>query len=405
MPNTSLNILCVSRFFKGNAFLTACKEAGHSVYLLTSRQLKSEPWAWEAITDTYLMDEDQDGNWNMEHVSKGIAFKMRNIRFDRLVSLDDFDVENTAKLREQFRIPGMGETTSRYFRDKLAMRIKAEEAGIPIPAFVPLFHDADIHAYTQRVAPPWMIKPRSAASARGIQKIHSAEQLWKELDQLGDQRHTYLLEKFAPGQVYHVDALNLEGKTIFSRSSQYLDTPFEVSHGGGIFRSHTIEFDSEDDQQLRQLNEQVMCAFGMKYSASHTEFIKDNQTGEFFFLETSCRVGGANLAEMVEASSGINLWREWAKIEIAMALGEPYTLPPVQHDYAGIVVSLSRYQWPDMGVFDEAEVWWKMNKEWHVGMIVRDVKRERVLELLDQYTQRIQKDFHASLPAEEAPRG
>lgn len=99
--------------------------------------------------------------------------------------------------------------------------------------------------------------------------------------------------------VYHVDSLTYEGKVIFSRVSQYLDTPFEVAHGGGIFRSHTIEIGSPEDLALQKLNVDVMKAFGMQYSASHSEFIKCNEDGKYYFLETASRVGGANLAEMV----------------------------------------------------------------------------------------------------------
>lgn len=403
MSNTSLGFLCVSRFFKGNDFLTANKAAGNRVYLLTSSKLKHEAWPWEAIEEVFYVDEDAQGNWNMEHVIKGLAFKMQTLRLDRFVSLDDFDVENTARLREHFRFPGMGDTTARYFRDKLAMRIKAQAAGIAVPAFTALFHDADIQAYTEQVPAPWLIKPRSAASARGIQKIHSKEALWAALEQLGDQRHTHLLEQFAPGDVYHVDGLNLGGKVIFSRVSQYLDTPFDVSHSGGIFRSHTVEFGGEDDKALRKMNEAVMKAFGMQYSASHTEFIRGKADGKYYFLETSSRVGGANLAEMVEASSGINLWAEWAKIESAVARGESYQLPKVKKDHAGIVVSLSRYKHPNSSPFADPEICWRMNKEWHIGLILQSRSRERILKLLAAYTERIANEYHASLPPEDAP--
>ena len=405
MTPPPLHFLCVSRFFKGGDFLTACKAAGNRVYLLTSSKLKHEHWPWDDIDEVFYIDEDAQGNWNMDHVIRGLAFKMRALRLDRLVSLDDFDVENTARLREHFRIPGMGTTTANYFRDKLAMRIRAQEAGIPVPVFTPLFHDADIQAYVERVPAPWLIKPRSAASARGIQKIHSAGELWAALEQLGDQRHTHLLEQFAPGDVYHVDGLNLGGKVIFARTSQYLDTPFEVSHGGGIFRSHTVDFGGKDDKALQKMNAAVMKAFGMQYSASHTEFIRGREDGQYYFLETSSRVGGAHLAEMVEVSSGINLWGEWARIESAVARGEAYALPEVRNDHAGIVVSLSRYLHPDTSPFDDPEIAWRMNKEWHIGLILRSPARQRILDLLKDYTARIAQAYHASLPAEEAPRG
>ncbi len=403
MSSQPTTLLCISRYFKGADFMRYAKREGNRVFLLTSSKLKDHAWPWEAIDETFYLEEDEDGNWNHEHLLNGLAFKMRSLRFDRFVALDDFDVEKVAELREHFRIPGMGQTTARYFRDKLAMRMRAQEAGIPIPAFTPLFHDEQIRRFTAETPAPWMLKPRSNAAAIGMKKILSEEALWTQLEASGDERHGYLLERFAPGDVFHVDGLNVDGEVIFSRVSQYLNTPFEVAHGGGIFRSCTAPFDSEYDRALRRLNERVMKAFGMRYSATHTEFIRDKDSGEFYFLETSSRVGGANLADMVEAGSGINLWGEWARIETAMARHIPYQLPPARHDHAGIIVSLSRYEHPDLRVFDDPEVVWRMDKPWHVGLVLSSPDRDRILELLDAYAEIIHKDFHASLPAPDRP--
>ena len=142
----------------------------------------------------------------------------------------------------------------------------------------------------------------------------------------------------------------------------------------------------------------------MQYSASHTEFIKHHETGEIYFLETSCRVGGAHLAEMVEASSGINLWFEWAKMEAAVAAGEKYKLPKIRNDHAGIIVSLARQQWPDISQFNDPEIVWRMtDNAYHVGLIVQSPKRERIIERLDDYAERVQRDYHASAPSPNRP--
>ena len=404
MPAPELNLLCVTRYFKGRDFIRAAHKSGSNVYLLTSTKLKEEPWPWEAITEAFYADTDADGKWNMDYVINGLAYKMRNIRFDLFISLDDFDVEKVAHLREHFRMPGMGETTSRYFRDKLAMRLKAQEEGIPFPPFTALFNDASIHQFTQTVSPPWLIKPRSAASAMGIKKIHSTTELWQYLEELGNKRHQHLLEKFAPGAVFHVDGLCFDKKVIFARVSQYLDTPMEVAQSGGIFRSQTLPFGSTDEKALLQLNEALMKAFNMNYSATHTEFIKGSADGKYYFLETSCRVGGANIAEMVEASSGINLWAEWAKLELAKAKKMPYQLPEVKKNHAGIIVSLSRYEHPDTTSFADPEVCWRMDKKWHIGLIVQSAdSSEKIRQLLDAYAERIANEFHASLPPEAPP--
>lgn len=395
-----MTILCVSSYFKGSKFMTAAKAEGATVYLLTSISLKDEPWPRAAIDEMFYVEEENDQNWNMANIIKGLAHTIRSKKVDRIVALDDFDVERAAQLREEFRIPGMGQTTARYFRDKLAMRVKAAESGIKVPAFSPLFHDADIHEYTQNVPAPWLVKPRSEASATGIKKIHSAEELWQHLATLGDRRHEYLVEKFEPGDVYHVDALSQDGQLIFSRVSQYLNTPFEVAHGGGIFRSHICEFGGEDDKALQAMTAEVMSAFGMVFSASHTEFIKSHSTGEFYFLETSSRVGGAHLAEMVEYSSGISLWAEWAKLEIAQLKGETYELPTVKDDYAGIVVSLIRDYRADYSSFNDSEICWTMEKDYHIGIIIKSDSRQRILGLLDGYAKRIFESSHASAPSQ-----
>ena len=403
--STPLSILCIASFFKGEDFMRGAKEAGCIVYLVTSSQLRHAEWPRESLDDIFFVDDIDGvkGHWNMQEVIGGLAWLMRSKPIDRIVSLDDFDVEKGAELREHFRIPGMGQTTCRYFRDKLAMRMKAKELGIRVPQFNSLFNDEEVNHYLDTVAAPWLIKPRGEASASGIKKAHSKMEAWEIINDLGDNRHKCLIEQFRPGDVYHADALSQDGKVVFCRVSRYLSTPMEVAHGGGVFRSMTVEFDSEDDKKIQKLNVDVLHAFGLNYSASHTEYIKDRETGEFVFLETSSRVGGANLAEMVEYSSGINLWREWAKLEVAVAKDEKYKLPKVRKDYAGIVVSLSRHQHPDSNGFIDNEIVWRMKKEYHIGLIVQSKNQQKVLELLDNYTERIFSDYHASAPVPNKP--
>jgi hypothetical protein len=113
-------------------------------------------------------------------------------------------------------------------------------------------------------------------------------------------------------------------------------------------------------------------------------------------------VGGAHIADLVEAASGVNLWAEWARIEVASS-ERPYVLPPVRSDYAGLMVSLSRQEWPDTSSYNDPEVVWRMNRSHHVGLIVRSASYERVRELMGSYGRRIQEDFGASLPPLDKP--
>ena len=381
--------------------MKACKACGNKVFLLTTKACQNDPWPRESLDDLFIMDELRHGQWNMEHLIAGVAWLMRTENIDRFVALDDFDVEEVAELREHFRIPGMGQSTARLFRDKLAMRMKAREAGLRVPDFTALFNDAAINAFADAVPPPYMIKPRFDAAAKGIRKVSTKEELWRVLHELGESRHNFLAEAFKPGDIYHVDSLTYEGNQVFTRVSQYLSTPWDVAHGGGIFRSLICEENGPDDQSLRKFNSQVLKAFGLTYSASHTEFIKCREDGEFYFLETASRVGGAHLAEMIEVATGIDLWAEWARLEDAVAKKLPYRLPKAKNDYAGIITSLARQQHPDYSTFNDPEVAWTLDKDYHLSLIVKSSNRNRVLELLEKYAGIIKDHFHASLPMEE----
>ena len=65
----------------------------------------------------------------------------------------------------------------------------------------------------------------------------------------------------------------------------------------------------------------------MARGVSHTEFLQSSATGEFYFMETSATVDDGCVADMMQETHGLNLWREWAKLEVAAMRGEPYTLP------------------------------------------------------------------------------
>src|SRR4029077_15495875 len=136
-----------------------------------------------------------------------VSYLARNVRFDRIVALDDFDVETAAALREPLRIPGMGDTTARHFRDKLAMRVKAREEAIPVPDFVHVLNYDALRDFMKRVPPPWMNKPRSEASAAGITKVKTEDQFWELVNKQGDRQSSFLLEQYLPGDVYHVDSV------------------------------------------------------------------------------------------------------------------------------------------------------------------------------------------------------
>lgn len=399
--NKEITVLCVSSYEKGHDFLRECKDQGCRVILLTSKSLEYASWPKEAIDEIFYMP-DKNKVWEMRDVIYGVSFLARKEKIDRIVALDDLDVEKSAALREHLRVPGMGDTTARYFRDKLAMRVRAREMGIPVPEFIHVLNHDKINNFADRISFPYMIKARMLAGAHGLKKVHDKKDMWKKINQLGDEQSFFLMERFVPGNIYHVDSIIYENDVRFAIASQYGKPPFEVAHEGRVFTSRTIEKGTKIEQQLIELNERLLKALGLLRGVSHTEFIESEEDGILYFLETSARVGGANLSELVLAASGINLWREWAKIEILKGEGD-YQYPEVQDYHAGIITSLAKQEWPDLSTYDDPEIFWRLSKPYHAGFVLRSKYYNVVGELLEKYTERFYKDFFTSAPMKERP--
>jgi biotin carboxylase len=170
----------------------------------------------------------------------------------------------------------------------------------------------------------------------------------------------------------------------------------EVAHEGRVFSSRTLRRGSSDEQELKKLNERTLTSFGLVEGVSHTEFIKSDADGKFYFLETSARVGGAHIADLVEAATGVNLWAEWAKIECSPASG--YRLQQPRKEYAGLIISLAKQENPDLNAFNDPEIVWRLTKKYHAGLIFRSSAIERIEELIGSYTQRFYDDFFTSAP-------
>ena len=277
-----------------------------------------EDWPRDCLDDVIAVPNDAGPPLMIDLV----AYLSRKMKPDRVVALEEFDVVTAALIREHFQLPGMNASVAKGFRDKLVMALKAQEAGVDVPDFVPLINAEDISSFIERVPPPWIIKPRSDVSAIGIRKVETADEVWEAFEEMNKRESLrergsyYLLARFVPGEVFHVDSVVNNGRISFVGTNRYGRPPMQVAHHGGAYVSRTVERGSENEKKLLEANRKLVKALGMKKGATHAEFIKSEADGKFYFLEIAARVGGAYIAEVLEAASGLNLWREWARIEL-----------------------------------------------------------------------------------------
>lgn len=384
-----LTVLFISSEFKGEELIRSVKAQGCFTLLLAEEKLRDKPWPYESIDEIFFTPDLK----KYQDVINTVAYLNRGRHIDQILPLDEFEVEITAILREHLRLPGMGVTATRKFRDKLAMRQAAHEAGVLVPPFIGIKNYDDLRDYMAHIPAPRMLKPRMEAGSMGITKIHSDEEVWRALDRLGDRQSYYLLEQFIPGDVYHADSITVDGKVRFVSVQKYGAPPMDVYQGGGVFNTRILPRDSEDVLAIQEINQQVIRALGMQNGVTHGEYIKAD--GQFYFLEMAARVGGAFIADLIEKATGIHLWREWGKLEVARLTGKPYKLPKVKKEYAGLLVTLAKHERPDLSAYNAPEVVWKADKPYHAALIVASRDYARVETLLNEYTQRFVYDFLA----------
>ena len=402
--NRPLNIICLATYFKGADFIRECKAHGCHVILITKEKMLKEDWPRESLDDLIAVPNDAGPALFIDL----LAFLARRMKIDRVVALEEFDVVTAALMREHLCLPGLSSSGAKVFRDKLSMAVHSRRAGIDVPEFVPLVNAEEVDEFMQRVPGPWVIKPRSDVSAIGIRKVSEPEEVRRamlemnERENLRERASYYVLAQFVAGGVFHVDSVVNDGKVVFAGTNQYGRPPMQVAHQGGAYISRTLERGSADEKTLLGINKKLVKALGLERGATHAEFIKSDVDGKFYFLEIAARVGGAYISDVLAAASGVNLWREWARLEIADGKG-PSKIRPVRKEYAGIILSLAKQESPDTSAYADEEIIYRVKKRHHAGLIVRSPRLERVNELLDDYGRRFVEDFVAVAPPPERP--
>jgi len=407
MPETAnrpLNIICLATYFKGADFIQECKAHGCHVILVTKEKMLREDWPRESLDDLIAVPNDAGPALFIDL----LAFLARNRKIDRVVALEEFDVVTAALMREHLCLPGLSSSGAKVFRDKLSMAVHSQRAGINVPDFVPVVNAEEVEEFMQRVPGPWVIKPRSDVSAIGISKVSEPEEVRRAISEMNERENLrerasyYVLARFIPGEVFHVDSIVNDGKVLFAGTNQYGRPPMQVAHQGGAYISRTLERGSLDEKTLLSINKKLVRALGLERGATHAEFIKSDADGKFYFLEIAARVGGAYISDVLEAASGVNLWREWARLEIADGKA-PSKITPLRKEYAGIILSLAKQEYPDTAAYADEEIISRVKKRHHAGLIVRAPRLDRVNQLLDDYGRRFVEDFVAVAPPPERP--
>lgn len=391
----SLTFLCLMAATKGlygERFLEQAKASGVRVLVLTNANALHLDWPRHLIDGLYAVPDIFDP----QLVRNAASYLARTENISSVIGLGEYDIEVAAALREHMRLPGLSLSDSYLFRDKLAMRRRAQELGLPIPEFVPIFNHDAINAFMAHVPGPWVIKPRTEASSNGIHKVDAPLEAWGILNALGDAQSNHLMERYLPGTVFHVDSVVFDGQIRFAAAHQYGTPILDLHTRGGIYTTRGIRRGSPDEAALQDLNRRVIEGFGLAAGATHIEYIKSQADGRFYFLEASARVGAGMIEELIEATSGLNLWAEWAKIEVAHHR-PPYDMPLPEPLYGGVAICMTPWEHLDLSRLGEQPgVKYLEPKPYHIAALVTSQDPDEVEARVREQVEHIERNVHVA---------
>lgn len=316
-------ILCLAVSHTGDQFLEELADLGCRVVLLTIDEHRNAGWPTDAISELHCMP----GGMNLQQITNTVTYLARSRKFAQIIALDNSNIEIAASLREHLRIPGMGVTTAHYFSDNLAGKLKAAQLGIAVPAFTSVANYDELRGFMQAVPAPWLLTPRSASCGFERGQLHESEQVWRALEALGDHQSGFLLEQSIDGDRMHVDSLIAEGTVVFSAVSRFRPASSDGPKGGELLPPNQKSTTTADIERLRRTNAALLSSMRMARGVAHMEFLRSHATGDFYFMETLASVDDRCLADMMQETHGMNLWREWARLEVAAMRRQQYALP------------------------------------------------------------------------------
>jgi hypothetical protein len=316
-------ILCLAASHTGDQFLEELTNLGCRVVLLTIDEHADAGWPSYAFSELRSMP----AGMSLQQITNTVTYLARSRKFARIIALDNFNVQVAAALREHLRIPGMGVTTACYFSDRLAARLKAAQLGIAVPAFTSVANHDELRQFMQSVPSPWLLSPRSESCDFESRQLEESEQVWRAFDELGDYQSGFLLEQSIEGDRIHVASLTSDSTVVLSAVSPYRVARSEGTETAELWPVARKLGSKSEIERLRRASAALLSSMRMARGVTHTVFLRSHATGEVYFMEISASVDDRCVADMMQEAHGLNLWREWAKLEVAAMRGQRYALP------------------------------------------------------------------------------
>lgn len=232
---------------------------------------------------------------------------------DAVLAVVERAVVPAAATREAFGVRGASVGRARLWRDKLEMKARIREAGLPCADVRPVRAFSDPSALVRELGLPIVLKPRSASGGRGTVVARDPEDVRAALTD------GWIAERFVRGVELSVESLVQRGTVRFENVTEYLRP--------GWANVVPASLPERIDHAVRRLNRKAIEALEIDDGLTHLEaFVVDDDPSRdpaIVFGELACRPPGGSLMELLQRAYGFDPWEAHLDVELGRPIAPP----------------------------------------------------------------------------------
>ena len=252
----------------------------------------------------------------------------------------------TAAVVERLGLPGISRRSAELACDKLGMKRRFSEAGVPIPWFSEVETPQSLQRFAVERGRDLVIKPVDSRGSRGVQRISHVEDLTKAF--LFARSHSpserVMVEQYLDGPQISTESIVVEGRCYtpgFSdRNYEFLDryAPYFIENGGDL-PSHLAP---ELQSKVKDVVARAAAALGITNGTVKGDIVVHK--GEAHVIELAARLsGGFFCTREIPLNTGV----DFVGNAIRVALGDPIDPADLEPKHQTPVIQ--RYAFPPAG--------------------------------------------------------
>lgn len=307
-----MNVLIISPGYPADMpeFTRGLAQAGAQVFGVGDQGVAALPELVRQSLSKYVQVRTL---WDVSAVLAGLHRELKGHSIDRIECLWEPGIMLAAHLRRHFGVPGLTTEQALRFRDKEAMKVALDAAGIRTPRHLAVSSIADCREAVEEIGFPVILKPVDGAGSADTYRVANEDELRAVLPRL---RHvqTVSVEEFIDGEEYTFDTITVGGEVAYYNVAWYRPRPL-VARSNEWISPQVIALRDVDDPQLAdgiRMGFDVIQALKLETGFTHMEWYR-KADGEVVFGEIGARPPGAHQVDQMKFACDFDVFRAWGE--------------------------------------------------------------------------------------------